>query len=71
MNGKPIFYIDQYGKTIWAKSLHDLQEKAGGGRIFKIFVDKIAGEHAGKSVHCGYGIGKRWFHAYVPFEKPA
>lgn len=71
MNGKPILYIDQYGQKLWAKTVKELREKAGGGRVFKIYVDKIAGEHAGKSVHCGYGVGSRWFSAFAPVEIPA
>jgi hypothetical protein len=71
MKGKPILYIDQYGQRLWAKTVSELREKAGGGRVFKIYVDKIAGEHAGQSVHCGYGVGARWFNAYAPVELPA
>ena len=71
MRGKLILYVDQYGSHILARSTKELREKAGGGRLFKIYVDKIAGEHAGKSVHCGYGVGHRWFNAYAPMERVA
>ena len=71
MNGELLLYIDQYGAPIWARTIAELQEKAGGGKLFKIYVDKIAGEHAGKSVHCGYGVGCRWFNAYRPVERVA
>lgn len=71
MRGKLILYVDQYGDKIWAHSVKELREKVGGGRVFKIYVDKIAGQHAGKSVHCGYGVGRRWFNAFVSVEIPA
>jgi len=71
MNGKSTLYIDQYGGKLWAHTIKELREKAGGGRVFKIYVDKIGGQHAGHSCHIGYGIGRRWFHAYIPFEVPA
>ena len=71
MRGKSTLYIDQYGNRIWARTLAELKEQAGAGRVFKIYADKVAGEHAGRSVHCGYGIGQRWFNAYHPVEIPA
>ena len=71
MHGEPILYIDQYGGKLWARTVKELREKAGGGRVFKIYVDKIAGTNAGKSVHCGDGVGARWFNAYRPVELPA
>ena len=76
MNGKLMMYVDQYADlVIWTRSARDLrrqcEHKGYPGRLFKIYVDKVAGEYAGKSVHCGYGVGKRWFNAFIPYEKPA
>jgi len=67
MNGKMTLFIDQYGSKIWARTVRDLREKAGGGRVFKIYVDKTVGG----TFHCGYGVGKRWFTAYHPVELAA
>ena len=58
---------DQYGNMIWATTVKELKQKAGPGRVFKIYRDK----KDGTSVHCGYGVGKRWFDAYVPCEVEA
>lgn len=65
MNGKPILYVDQYGSKIMAYTLRELRERCGGGRVFKIYQE---GED-GKSLHVGYGVGQRWFSAYIPFRK--
>ena len=70
MNGKLTLFVDQYGDRIYAPTPRELREKAGGGRLFKVYVDKIAGDHAGKSVHVGYGVGHRWFNAFAPIEIP-
>ena len=69
MNGILVFYRDQYGDGIWARTARELRAKAGGGRLFKIYADKTAGVHAGKTVHCGYGVGRRWFTAFAPIER--
>ncbi len=63
MNGKPVLYIDQYGNKTWANSARELQRKYGG-RLFKVYRDK----KDGRSVHVGYGVGKLWFSAFLPFE---
>jgi hypothetical protein len=44
MHGTMTLYMDQYGGKVWAHSVKELREKAGGGRVFKIYVDKIAGD---------------------------
>jgi hypothetical protein len=67
-SGRMLVYIDQYGQKVWAQTVKELRERAGGGRVFKIYVDKVAGEHAGKTVHCGYGVGHRCFYAYALVE---
>ncbi len=63
MNGKQVLYIDQYGERIWAHTVKELRKKAGSGRVFKIYRDR--GE---KTIHVGYGVGQRWFSAFVPLE---
>ena len=72
MSTKPHFlFIDQYGEHIWARTVKELRERAGGGKVSKMYVDKRAGEHAGKTVHCGYVVGRRWFNKYRPVEVPS
>ena len=66
MNGINMLYIDQYGEPVWAHNLRELKERAGGGRLFKVYND-----FDGKSYHVGYGVGSRWFSAYIPYKKPA
>jgi len=46
MRGKQILYIDQYGQPIWARTVKELREKCGGGRVFKIYRDKQDGPEA-------------------------
>lgn len=65
MNGKYLLYIDQYGERIWAATCKELVERAGGGRISKMYCDKKDGSIA----HVGYVVGKRWFTCYVPYEE--
>lgn len=60
-------YVDQYGDTVYARTLKELQEKAGGGKIDKMCVDKTDGS----TVHTGYVVGKRWFEHYKKIEVPA
>lgn len=64
MNNKMMLYMDRYGNVLFARTLRELQKKAGGGRIFKVY----STTKEGVNFHCGYGVGKRWFTAYVPYQ---
>lgn len=57
-------WIDQYGQPVWARTVKELREKCGGGRVFKIYADK----KDGRTVLTGYGIGRRWFNRFAPVE---
>jgi len=57
MTKPELLYIDEYGAHLRAKTLRELQNKAGGGRISKMYL----GEK-----HIGYVVGQRWFTAYKP-----
>ena len=59
-------WIDQYGQRLWASTIKELREKAGGGRVSKMYVDLVAGPLAGKTVLAGYIVGSRWFSRYAP-----
>ena len=68
---KPLYlFIDQYGEKHYARTVKELREQFGGGKVSKMYVDKINGPHAGKSVHCGYVIGGHWFTQFLPVERP-
>ena len=64
---KTLLFLDQYGRPVWAKTVKELREKAGGGRVSRQFTDK----KDGATVHTGYGVGARWFTMYAPIERPA
>ena len=49
----------------WVKRPGDKKHKLSYRRHYSA---RIGGTNAGKSVHCGYGVGKRWFNAYAPIE---
>ncbi len=61
----PSLWLDQYGQPVWAHTVKELKEKVGPGRVFKIYTDK----KSGGTVHTGYGVGRRWFTRYIPWEK--
>ena len=60
-------FIDQHGDLVWARTVTELREKVGGGRVGKMYVDK----KDGRTVHCGYVVGRRWFSRFAPVEVPA
>ena len=63
-----MLYVDQYGEHIYAETVKELVEKAGGGRVSKMYTDYTKGPKAGKVFHTGYVVGKRWFAAFAPVE---
>lgn len=69
MNGKLMLCIDQYGNHFWAQSVINLRKQIGlgGSRVAKMYVDK----KDGRTMHCGYIVGKHWLTAYLPFEREA
>ena len=70
MKTKPYhLFIDQYGQHVWARTVKELREHCGGGRVSKMYVDK----KDGRTVHCGYVVGPRWLNrfAVAPVEVPA
>lgn len=67
MNGEWLLYIDQYGNKWGARTVKELREKIGGGKISKMYLDKTDG----RSVHIGYIVGRHWCTAYRPVELPA
>lgn len=67
MNGKSLLFVDQYGGTVYASTVRELRQKAGGGRVAKMYQDK----RDGGTVHTGYVVGRRWFTMFQPVEVPA
>lgn len=66
MNGTWLLYVNQYGERFAARTVRQLHERVGGGRISKMYRDTKAG-----AVHCGYVIGRHWLVAFQPMEIPA
>jgi hypothetical protein len=64
MNGKATLFIDQYGNKWWSRTVKELREKIGGGRVSKMYADKLDG----RTVHTGYVVGPHWCSAYQPVE---
>ena len=57
--------VDQYNSTVWATTLDELREKSGHGSSPKnMYRDK----KGGRTVHCGYVVGPRWFSVYAAVE---
>ena len=59
-------FLDQFGEPIWARTVKELREKVGGGRVSTMYRDK----KDGSVVRCGYVIGRRWFSRFAPVEVP-
>lgn len=53
-------YVDQYNHIVMAATIAELREKAGGGRVSKMYVDG----KGGKTYHTGYVVGQRWFSMF-------
>jgi hypothetical protein len=60
-------FIDQFGQVILAKTVKELKEKAGSGKVSKMFID----DKSGKTFHVGYVVGRRWFTKYQLVKKEA
>lgn len=60
-------FIDQYRNVVFARTVKELREDCGGGRVSKMYVDK----KDGRTVHVGYVVGNRWFTRFAPVEKAA
>ena len=60
-------FIDQYGDRIYADTVKELREKAGGGVTRRMFHDMPEGP----PMHVGYVVGRRWFTEDAVVERPA
>lgn len=67
MKGKVMLYVDQWGNRWWAKTIAELRQQIGGGRVAKIYVDGTDG----KTYHIGYIVGQHWCEAFSPMRNPA
>lgn len=67
MHGKLMLYVDQYGNKFYAHTVTELRNEVGGGRVSKMYIDKLDG----RSVHVGYVIGNHWLRAFEPVERVA
>ena len=64
MRGKFMLYVDQWGNKFYARTIKELREKIGGGRVSKMYVDR-----EGRAYHSGYVVGRHWCEAYIPYVK--
>lgn len=62
LHGKYTLFIDQYGNCWEARTVLELRDKIGGGRVSKMYVN----DRSGNCYHIGYVIGRHWCTAYVP-----
>jgi hypothetical protein len=67
MRGKLVLYMDQYNRHIVARSVKELRQSAGGGRVSRMYTDSLNG----KTYHTGYVVGPYWFTAFVPLRTEA
>lgn len=67
MRGKLTLYLDQYGNRFFARTVAELRDKIGGGRVSRMYADK----NDGHTVHVGYVVGPHWCTAFQPMEMPA
>ena len=68
MKGKFTLYLSQYGDKFTARTIKELRQKVGKGRVSRVFVDG-SGKDAGKVFHTGYCVGSVWLTAYQPVRK--
>lgn len=62
LHGKLTLFIDQYGNRWEARSVLELRDKIGGGRVSKMYVH----DKSGNFYHVGYVVGDYWCQAFVP-----
>lgn len=64
---KLYLFVDQYGNRIQARTVKELKEQVGPGKVSKMYVDsKTKG-----TLHVGYVVGKRWFTQFERVERQA
>jgi hypothetical protein len=67
MRGKLTLYVDQWGNRFFARTVRELRDKVGGGRVAKVYRDNPAGG----AFHVGYVVGAHWFEAFAPVRLQA
>jgi hypothetical protein len=69
MNGRLMFYVDQYGDYYWTTTVRELRDKVRsrgyGSKVSRMYVDTSDG----RRLHIGYVVGQRWCRAYIPYER--
>jgi len=69
MNGKLMLYMSQNGHKIYASTVKELCEKAGGSKAQRMFQSVKGKPH--ERVHIGYVIRGEWFRAFTPYQGKA
>ena len=69
-------FIDQFGKPWFAKTVAELRAAVGGGRVYKMYMDRTGGSVNGegklsqdRAVHVGYVVGSYWCTEYAIVEQ--
>lgn len=65
MNGNLTLYLDQFGNRWFARTVRELREAIGGGKVSRMFRDTANG-----TMHVGYVVGQHWCTAYQPVRIP-
>ncbi len=63
MRGKTMLYLDQWGGAYYAKTVKELKNKVGQGKVSRMYTEM----KDGKSFHTGYVIGRHWCRAHTPW----
>ena len=66
MYGKPMLYVDQWGKATWARTVKELCERLGYSTARTMYRDK----KGGPPVRVGYVVGPHWCDRFQPLELP-
>lgn len=60
---KEKLYVDQYGNKFFARTVKELKEKVGSGKVSKMH--QTTGK---KNYHVGYVVGGHWLKCYESVE---
>lgn len=58
-------FIDQYGGRYWARTVEELRDNIGGGKVSRMYCDGTDG----KTYTVGYVIGQLWLSEFMPVRK--
>ncbi len=75
LRGEPAYpmhlWIDQHGEKIWACTRRELvaaHNERYGTKTHHTVAKMYMHKKDGRTVHCGYVVGDRWYSRYAPVE---